>query len=342
MRHKLLLIAAIALLTPALALATGVEEEMDEVVTLTWSSVSVPDDAHSKAMLEFEQVVEEVSGGQIQVEIFLAGELYNQDTGLPAMRRGNLDMHYTGPNWLAEFVPYVSMFAAPYIFDGYEHMSQTFNGPVGEEMFDDVAEQVGVRPLGAYYLGTRQLNLRDIGRAVRTPDDMDGVKLRMPNTEAWQLMGRALGANPTPLAFTEVYLALQSGTIDGQDNPLPTDFNAKFYEVTKYIILTDHYINPIMPTINEEKWQSLTDQQKTWVMEGIAAGQELCDSLNLEQEAELIEFFEGEGMEIITPDKEAFKDYALDFIMGDEEIVSTWNMEYFEQIQALGAQLKSQ
>jgi len=339
MRHRVIAVLALMLI-PAFVFATGVEEEQEAAVTLTWSSVSVPDDAHTKAMYEFERVVEEVSGGEIEVEIFVAGELYNQDAQMSAMVRGNLDMGYTSPNWVAEFVPYVSMFAAPYVFDSYEHMSQTLNGPIGQQMSADIAEQLGIRPLGAYYLGTRQVNLRDIGRVVRTPQDMEGVKLRMPGTATWQFMGRALGANPTPLAFSEVYLALQTGTIDGQDNPLPTDYNAKFYEVTKYIILTDHAVNPVMPAINEEKWQSLTDQQKTWVMEGIAAGQELCDALNLQQEAELLDFFESEGMEIITPDKEAFKEYALDMVMDNEEMVASWDMELFEEIQTLGERLK--
>lgn len=341
MRHKIIIALLLALVLPIAAFATGGQEAAaDEPITITWSSVSVPDDAHSKGMLEFERVVEEVSGGQIQVEIFLSGELYNQGTDLPAMRRGNLDMAYTGPNWIAEFMPYVSMFAAPYIFDSYEHMSQFFNGPTGAAFFDDVAEQVGVRPLGAYYLGTRQLNLRDIGREVRTPADMQGVKLRMPGTEAWQRMGRALGANPTPLAFTEVYLALQSGTIDAQDNPLPTNFNAKFYEVTEYIVLTNHFVNPIMPTINEERWQSFTDEQRDWIMTGIDAAKELVDTLNLQQEAELLDFFEAEGMTIITPDQTAFKEHALSYIMNDEALVAEWNMDLFEEIQALGARLR--
>jgi tripartite ATP-independent transporter DctP family solute receptor len=339
MRHRVILVLAL-LLIPAFLFGTPVAEEAEETVTITWSSVSVPDDAHTKAMYEFERVLEEVSGGQVQVELYVAGELYNQDTQLAAVLRGNLDMVYAGPNWLAEFVPYVSMFAAPYIFDSYDHMSQTFNGPIGEKMYEDVAEQLGVRPLGAYYLGTRQLNLRDIGRVVRTPADMAGVKLRMPGTATWQFMGTALGASPTPLAFSEVYLALQTGTVDGQDNPLPTDFNAKFYEVTKYIILTDHFVNPVMPAMNEEKWQSLTARQQGWVMEAIAAGQKLCDELNLGQEAELAAFFESQGMEIIVPDKEAFKAYALDVVMGNTEMVATWDMELFAEIQALGAALK--
>lgn len=338
MKTRLLVVVMIALVA-GFGFAEGQAEEGGPV-ELTWSSASVPDDAHTKAMFEFEKVVEEVSDGEIQVEVSHSGELYTQEESKTALRRGTLEMNYTGPNWLADQVPYMSMFAAPYIFDSYEHMTETFNGPIGEEIFDDIAEEIGIRPLGAYYLGTRQLNLRDIGREVTTPEDMEGVKLRMPDTPSWQFMGRALGANPTPVSFTEVYLSLQTGTIDGQDNPLPTNRNAKFYEVTEYIVLTDHFINPIMPTINEEVWQSLTDQQKEWVMEGVDAGRELADQLNLEQEEELVQFFEDEGLTIIEPDKEAFKEHALDMTMDNEEMTSSWDMELFEEVQALGEELK--
>jgi tripartite ATP-independent transporter DctP family solute receptor len=232
------------------------------------------------------------------------------------------------------------MFAAPYMFDSYEHMTTALNGEIADRINEDLVSELGVRSLGAFYLGTRQVNLRDIGRVVRTPEDMEGVKLRMPGTETWQFMGRALGANPTPLSFSEVYLALQTGTIDGQDNPLPTDFNAKFYEVTKYIILTDHYINPIMPLINEDTWQSLSAQQREWVEEGIAAARELADNENLQQEAELLEFFESEGMEIIEPDKEAFKEFALDMVMNNEEMTADWDMDLFELNQEIGESLR--
>jgi tripartite ATP-independent transporter DctP family solute receptor len=260
--------------------------------------------------------------------------LFTQEGQQDAIRSGNLDIAYSGPNWLAQFVPYMSMFAAPYMFSSYEHMSEAFNGDIGQEIFDDVAGQTGIRPLGAFYLGTRELNLRDIGREVTTPQDMAGVKLRMPNTATWLFMGEALGANPTPLAFTEVYLGLQTGTIDGQDNPLPTDKNAKFYEVTKYIILTDHFINPIFPTINEAKWQSLTPSQQQAVLQALETARRFVDQTNLDAEAELIEFFKGEGMTIIEPDKQAFIDFAQEKVLGNTEMVASWNMDLFDQIQA--------
>ncbi len=309
-------------------------EVTGEPVTLEFSSVSVPDDAHTKGMQVFADAVSRISNGNITVDVYPGGQLFTQEGEQAAVRQGNVDMIYGGPNWLAEFVPYMSMFAAPYMFTSYDHMSNTFNGPIGDRIFDDIAAQTGVRPLDAFYLGTRQVNLRDIGREVMTPADMEGVKLRMPNTPTWLFMGEALGANPTPLAFTEVYLALQTGTIDGQDNPLPTDKNAKFYEVTKYIVLTDHYINPLFPMINEAKWQSLTPSQQQAIKMALEEARQFVDQTNLDAEAELLDFFKGEGMTVIEPDKQAFIDFAMDKTLNNEEMTSTWDMDLFEQIQA--------
>ncbi len=316
------------------------EEPAKEPIVLTFSSVSVPDDAHTKGMFVFAEEVEKLTNGEIKVEVFPGGQLFTQEGEQAAIRAGNVDMIYTGPNWLAEFVPYMSMFAAPYMFESYEHMTKTFNGEIGKQIFEDIAQKTGVRPLGAFYLGTRELNLRDIGREVHTPQDMAGVKLRMPNSPTWLFMGEALGANPTPLAFTEVYLALQTGTIDGQDNPLPTDKNAKFYEVTKYIILTDHYINPIFPTINEERWQSLTPEQQEAILQALEKARQFVDESNLQQEAELLDFFEEQGMTIVKPDKQAFIEYARQKIFENEEMTASWDMDLFQKIQALGEELR--
>ncbi len=304
-------------------------------VTLTWSAVAVPDDAHTKAMLAFKEELEKLTDGEVEVEAFHSGQLFNQEAAQAAIRKGTLDMVYTGPNWLAEFVPYMSMFAAAYMFQDYDHMNSTFNGELGKEMFDGIAKEIGIRPLGAFYLGTRQLNLRDIGREVKTPADMKGVKLRMPNSPTWLFMGEALGASPTPLSFTEVYMGLKTGTIDGQDNPLPTDKNAKFYEVTKYIVLTDHFINPILPSMNEKKWQSLGPELQEKVLQALEVAREICDSTNLAAEAELVDFFKGEGMTILVPDKAAFIERAQKMYLENKEISGSWDMELFEKVQTL-------
>ncbi len=336
---KILMILLALSLVMSLAFATGEQEKKGAApakkIKIVWSSVSVPNDAHTKAMYVFKDELEKLTNGQVEVEVYPSGQLFTQEAAQAAIRKGTLDMVYTGPNWLAEYVPYMSMFAAAYMFKDYNHMTKTFNGPIGKEIFEDIAKKVGVRPLGAFYLGTRELNLRDIGRVVKTPQDMKGVKLRMPNTPTWLFMGKALGANPTPLSFTEVYMALKTGTIDGQDNPLPTDKNAKFYEVTKYIILTDHYINPIFPTMNEKKWQSLGSDIQDKVYQAIEKARQFCDNANLKAEAELLDFFKSKGMVIVKPDKDAFMKYAQKMYLENKDISGNWDMELFKKVQAL-------
>jgi TRAP-type C4-dicarboxylate transport system substrate-binding protein len=131
---------------------------------------------------------------------------------------------------------------------------------------------------------------------------------------------------------------LQTGTIDGQDNPLPTNRNAKFYEVTKYIVLTGHYINPLFPTINEARWQALSPEHQAAIKQAAETAREFVAETNLAAEAELLAFFEGEGMTIIEPDKQAFIDYAREKILANTEMTATWNMDLFDQIQALAAE----
>jgi len=339
MKPKLLAVMVILAMVSTMAFAGGKQEGpaapgAPKQVKLTWSSVSVPNDAHTKAMQVFKLELERITEGQVDVEIYHSGQLFTQEGAQAAVKRGTLDMVYSGPNWIAGFIPKWSMFAAAYTFSGYDHMSKFFNSKDAQPLYDEVAREIGMRPLGAFYLGTRELNLRDIGREVKTPADMKGVKLRMPGTASWQFMGKALGASPTPLSFTEVYMGLKTGTVDGQDNPLPTDKNAKFYEVTKYIILTDHYVNPVMPTINEKKWQSLGPELQAKVMEALEVARDTCDNLNLKAEAELVAFFEAEGMTIIKPDKQAFMDYAQKMYFDNKEISGSWDMDLFKVVQS--------
>ena len=312
-------------------------EESDEVVTLTWSSAGVPADAHTIAMMEFEKEVERLSGGQIQVDVYHSGQLFTQEGEKTALKRGVLDMAYLDAAWLSNELPYLSMLGAVYTFSGYEHMTTVMNGDIGDAIFDDIAENTGVRPLAAFYLGTRQLNLRDIGREVRTPQDMEGVKLRTPNSPAWIALGKALGGNPTPMSFNEVYLGLKTGAIDGQDNPLPTDKNAKFYEVTDYIILTDHVVGAVWPTINEEKWQGLSDEQRGWILQALETARKACDDRNIAAEAELVDFFRSEGMTVIEdPDKSAFAEYAKWSYQNESpDISEPWDWELYDRIQAM-------
>jgi len=306
-------------------------------VKLTWSSISVPGDAHTDAMTVFKEEVESLSAGHITVDLYIAGAIYTQEGELAAVREGTLDMAYYSASWLAEFVPYLSMIGAVYTFSGFKHMDRVLNGEIGERIFNDVAQKTGLRPLAAFYLGTRQLNVVEKVGPVRTPEDMKGVKLRTPGSPSWIALGRALGGNPTPMSFGEVYMGLKTGAVEGQDNPLPTDKNAKFYEVTKYIILTDHVVNSVWPTINEKKWQSLSDIDKLIIRKAIEKARKFCAETNLKAESELCDFFREQGLIIIEdPDKEAFAAYAKNsYATESKDISKDWDMELYEEIQAL-------
>jgi TRAP-type C4-dicarboxylate transport system substrate-binding protein len=165
--------------------------------------------------------------------------------------------------------------------------------------------------LSTVYLGTRQVNLREF-RNVRTPADLKGVKLRMPGTKEWLFLGEALGATATPLAFGEVYLGLKTGTIDGQDNPLPTVRAAKFYEVTKQLVLTNHLVDGIFIAISNKTWNALTPAQKQNVKAAALAAAQYNNENRIKEEGQIIDFFKKEGLQVTTPDLDAFQKSVQD------------------------------
>ncbi len=157
----------------------------------------------------------------------------------------------------------------------------------------------------------------------------------MPNSESWLFLGEALGANPTPLSFSELYSALQTGAVDGQDNPLPTVDSAKFYEVTKYLALTNHVIDSVTPCVNLDKWNSMTKEQQDAVQEAMTFAIEYNDKTRLEAEARLVEFFEGEGLTVTTPDINEFRENVQAAYAANTKMVSSWDMDLYEQVQSL-------
>lgn len=317
---------------PADSAAKEAPADSGKTFNLKFSTASVPNDAHTKALEVLKEEIEKSTEGRVKVEIHHSSSLYNQDNERQALMRGNLEMAYTSAPWMAEFVPSLNMFTAGYMFKDYDHMTKVLNGEIGKQVFEEVVEKTGVRPLGAFYLGSREINLRE-NKEVKTPEDLKGVKLRMPNTPSWLFLGEALGANPTPLAFSELYMALSTGAVDGQDNPLPTVQNAKFYEVTKSISLTHHIIDSTWPTINEEVWQEMGPELQEKMYAAVEKAREFTDQTNLKAEAELVEFMKQQGLTVTEPDREAFSTQVLNKYLENKEITKDWNMDLYQQVQ---------
>jgi tripartite ATP-independent transporter DctP family solute receptor len=299
-----------------------------ELITTT---VAPSTDPHAQGLVALKETVERLSGGTIRIINYDSASLFKQEQEPAAVRSGQVDFVSTAPAWLTELSPWVSMFTAGYMFQTYEHLRKFYDSPAAQEVFERVAREQGIRPLGADYLGTRQINLVE-DRQIRTPADLRGVNLRMPNSESFIFLGRALGANPTPISFSEIYMALQTRTIDGQENPLLLDKNSKFYEVTKSITLTNHVVACNWICINEKRWQSLTPQQQGWVMEGVKAGIKRCDEMNLKAEAELVQFFKDAGLKVYDADLKAFSSHVLDQYL-KSDMAKTWDMDLFKKVQ---------
>jgi tripartite ATP-independent transporter DctP family solute receptor len=298
---------------------------------LKWNTVAVPSQPQYKAMEVFARTVEGLSGGKITARLFHSGQLGDQKTKLTKVQRGTLEMAFADPAWFSDHVAEMGVFGAAYLFRDLDHLYRVMTGPMGQEYFETGARKTSIRPLDIWYLGTRQLSLRT--KPVTRPDEMKDVKLRVPNNPMWIAMGKALGGNPTPLGFGELYLALKTGTVDGQDNPLPTNESAKFYEVTKYIVMTNHVIGQLWPIINEPLWQGMPHEYKQWVKMALAVARNHMNYLVLEGEASLVEKFEKQyGIKFVYPDLEPWRKNAKPAY---KEFEAKWGAGLYDKVQAM-------
>jgi len=264
--------------------------------------------------------------------------LFKQGTELEAISRGNLDMAVTSAQELAVFFPEFSIFSAGYVHKDAAHQVKVFNDPLMEPMKKKVEDELGVKLLTVMYLGRRQLNLRKSKAEleVKTPADLKGVTLRMPGTDAWQFLGKALGANPTPMAFTEIYTGLQTGAIDGQDNPLPTVVDAKFYEVTKQVCLTSHLVDLNYLAISKKVFDALTPDQQAMLQKAAEDTADFGRKNQLAKEDELVSFLKGKGLDIYEPDVKAFSDHVQKAFL-DSEYAKAWPAGMLDKINALAS-----
>jgi tripartite ATP-independent transporter DctP family solute receptor len=270
---------------------------------------------------------------RLEVQVHHSGTLFRQGAEAVAMQRGNLEMALLSMQDIARQLPEYSIFTAGYLIRDPEHLRKVYGGPIGEEVRRRTAEAMGIELLQAVYLGTRQLSLRE-PRQVRTPADLAGVKLRMPGSKEWLFLGQALGASATPLAFTEVYLGLKTGTIDGQDNPLPTLKSAKFYEVTRQIVLTGHLVDALQLAIAGTTWKALSPADQTAVKAAAAKAAKFNDDNRQREEKELLDFFRAQGIGITTPDVAAFR-RTVQAAYLKSEYAEKWPRGLLERINAV-------
>ena len=237
------------------------------------------------------------------------GALFKQGTELEAIARGNLEMSIGSAQELSSFFPEFTILTAGYVHQSAEHQVAVFNDPIMDPLKAKVEAELGVKLLTVMYLGKRQINLKG-DKEIKTPADMAGIKLRMPGSDAWQFLGGALGASPVPVAFPELYTALQTGAVDGQDNPLPTVIDSKFYEVTNQIVMTSHLVDLNYLTISKAVWDGLSADQQAAVQAAADAAAEHARQLQLQKETEAVAFLTEKGLKVYEPDVAACREAA--------------------------------
>src|SRR2546421_385627 len=273
------------------------------------------------------------AGADFEVEPFYNGSLFKQGTELVALQRDNLEMGNIAPQDISKQIPAWSILTSAYLFRDTNHLNAFWSGELGAQFKKQAEAEVKVKILGPTFFGTRQVGLKP-NKKINTPADLAGIKLRMPPGDAWQLLGRSLGANPTPMAYAETYTGLQTGAIDGQDNPLPNVQNMKFYEVMSQIVLTSHLVGYDLLSMNLKAWNAMgAAKQKSFQS---AADKAIAWSAaeHLKREAELADGFKKQGLEVYAPDVNAFRAHAQKVYLAADE-AKEWPKGMLEKINAL-------
>src|SRR2546422_2853996 len=299
---------------------------------LRFSTAAPPPDFLSRSMQQFKADLEKAAP-ELDVQLHYASSLFRQGTEVPAMQRGNLEMSTMTTFEVAQQVPEFGFMNRAYLFRDYDHAYRSFTGPVGKRYADTVAQKMSLVILAPTYLGTRQVNLRTV-REVKGPPDLAGLKLRMPGGPDWLLLGQSLGVTPTPMGMPEVYLALQTGAIDGQENP-PTIFNAaKFYEVTKQMVITAHLVQPVFYTIAKPYWDKLSPEQRSKVQAAATQAAKWNDEQRLGDEKTVIDGLAVKGLTVTRPDLGAFRANA-DKVYATADAAKAWDRKMMDEVMAV-------
>ncbi|WP_309084920.1 TRAP transporter substrate-binding protein DctP [Chelativorans sp.] len=297
--------------------------------TLRFSAVFSEQDIRAEMMKQFAEAIAD----DFTFEGYYGGNLFKQGTELVAIQRGNLEMGNIAPQDISKQIPAWSILTAAYLFRDAAHLKTFFDSDLGAEMKKMAEDQLGIRVLGPTYFGARQVGVKP-EKEIKTPADLAGVKLRMPGGDAWQFLGEALGANPVPMAYAEVYTGLQTGAIDGQDNPLPNVENMKFYEVMSQIVMTSHLVGFDLLVVSKKVWDEMGAEKQARFQAAADAAIDFSTQKHLAREAELVAFFKEKGLKIYEPDIAAFRTYAQEKYLASD-LAKDWPEGMVDKINAL-------
>ena len=283
-----------------------------------------------KGLVKAAEVAAAKTGGRVTIELFPSSQLGSAREMMTQVIDANLDFIIEGPGALATLQRPLSIFEAPFLARDFDHLRRMLQTDWAKGQFAQLAQNRNMVNIGVWYYGVRHFTTKP--KALNTAADVRGLKIRVPEAPLFLDMIRALNAAPTPMTLSEVYLALQTGVVDGQENPLPTINNNKFFEVQKYLNLTAHIIVPQLVMVNAKYWATLSAPDRAAVIDAFAEGGRINDGLTREAEGKLLGEFKAKGMEIVQPDLASFRQ-AMTSVYPKYE--NDWGKGTFEMMQKL-------
>jgi tripartite ATP-independent transporter DctP family solute receptor len=275
---------------------------------LKWAHVYETSEPYHTESVWAAAEIKKRTNGKYDIEVFPASTLGKETDINQGMTLGTVDMIISGPSFAARSYPRLGIAYYPFIFRDADHLIAYSKSPIFAEMVEEFRKKTGIQITAYTYYGARQTTAQ---KPFTDCAGMKGLKIRVPDVPSYMATPKACGANPTPIAFAEVYLALQNGTVEAQENPLTTIEAKKFYEVQKAIMMTSHIVDGLTTQIAPHVWNKLTDQEKQIFTEVTREAAVRATAQIKKREAELADEFKKKGLQVVTVDRKSFSDAVL-------------------------------
>jgi tripartite ATP-independent transporter DctP family solute receptor len=275
---------------------------------LKWAHVyEVSEPFHTSSLWAADEIKKRTNG-KFDVQVFPASSLGKETDINQGLTLGTVDIIISGASFAARSFPRIGVGYYPYTFRDADHLLKYAKSDVFKEMSDGYRGKTGVQMTAVTYYGVRHTTTN---KAFTTCEGMKGIKMRVPDVPAYMALPRSCGANPTPIAFAEVYLALQNGTVEAQENPLTTIEAKKFYEVQKHIVLTGHIVDSLVTQIGPHVWTKLSDAEKKTFSDVMQEAAARATGEIIKREGELVAEFKSKGLTVANIDRNAFRDSIM-------------------------------
>src|SRR6056297_694461 len=299
-----------------------------EKITISYSTWASDGEAAYEGMEKFKEIVETESDGNITVNLFPANQLGKTEEQLEQLALNTIQLMSSGNPGIKE----LEYLALPYLMDSMDEWTTVLNSKIGQKWNEQLLEAKGIVNIGVL---PRSPRIVSVNEEINTPADFAGLKLRVPERDYYVETFKAFGANPTPMDFGEVYSALQTGVVDGQENPIETIYAAGFHEIQDYLIITNHINKPAFVSMNADFFNGLSEEHQDIILNAAEEGRLYARELMLKQMDELEEKMVESGMEVIRPDLEPFKEATQS--VRDELGTQVWGEEVYNQIKEIGS-----